>query len=59
MFTAIGSGGTDFVDSMVSVVEQHLGPVHLECVSQRSSSNGKYLSVTVGPVWVQNADQVG
>jgi len=57
-FTAIGSGGSDFADSIVSAVERQLGPVHLECIGQRESSNGKYLSVTVGPVWVQNADQV-
>jgi len=57
-FTAIGSGGTEFANSIVSAVERHLGPVHIECISQRASSNGKYLSVTVGPVWVQSADQV-
>lgn len=58
IFTAIGYGGEDFVDSMVTAVENHLGPVHMECISQRESSNGKYLSVRVGPVWVQTADQV-
>lgn len=58
IFTAIGSGGEEFVESMVTAVENHLGPVHMECISQRESSNGKYLSVRVGPVWVQTADQV-
>lgn len=44
---------------MVSAVESVVGHVHLECVSERSSSAGSYISVTVGPVWVQDADQVG
>lgn len=33
-----------------------MGSVHLECVSQRV--RGRYISVTVGPVWVENGDQV-
>lgn len=57
-FTAIGTGGTEFKEKIVNVVESHLGPVHVECISERESSNGKYLSVKVGPVWVENADQV-
>ncbi len=58
-FTAIGKGEPDFRDAMVGAVEQVVGVVHTECVSQRSSSKGQYLSVTVGPVWVKNSEEVG
>lgn len=44
---------------MKQAVEEVVGTVHLECVSERPSSGGKYLSVRIGPVWVENADQVG
>jgi putative lipoic acid-binding regulatory protein len=43
---------------MLAAVEGVVGSVHVECVSQRPSSGGKYLSVRIGPVWVQDADQV-
>lgn len=58
-FTAIGSGGDVFKSLMISSVEDVVGSVHVECISERSSSQGKYVSVTVGPVWVQSCDQVG
>jgi putative lipoic acid-binding regulatory protein len=57
-FTAIGTGGDDFKATMLAAVEGVVGSVHVECVSQRPSSGGKYLSVRIGPVWVQDADQV-
>jgi putative lipoic acid-binding regulatory protein len=43
---------------MVEVVESVVGRVHVECISERESSGGKYQSVTIGPVWVESADQV-
>lgn len=57
-FTAIGTGGDDFKATMLAAVEGVVGSVHVECVSQRPSSGGKYVSVRIGPVWVQDADQV-
>lgn len=57
-FTAIGIGGGDFRATMLAAVEGVVGSVHVECVSERPSSGGKYLSVRIGPVWVHNADQV-
>ncbi len=35
-----------------------MGPVHVECVSVKESSGGKYQAVRIGPVWVQNGEQV-
>lgn len=63
-FSAIGNddeGDVSFRAAMIAAVERVLGAgaVHIECVSQRPSSQGKYLSVRVGPVAVQNPDQVG
>lgn len=49
-FTAIGSGGSEFKASMIKAVEQVTGPVHVECISERPSSKGSYISVTVR-VW--------
>ena len=47
-FTGIGAGAGDvFRAAMVSTVEAVVGPVHVECVSERASSKGSYLSVTV------------
>ncbi|KAJ9513946.1 hypothetical protein V8C86DRAFT_2632229 [Haematococcus lacustris] len=56
VFTAIGSGGTDFQAAMVDAVQRVVGSVHCECVSART--RGAYISVRVGPVWVENGDQV-
>ncbi|GIL95082.1 hypothetical protein Vretimale_1169, partial [Volvox reticuliferus] len=57
-FTAIGTGGQDFRKAMVAAVESVVGSVHTECVSERHSSARNYISVTVGPVWVENGDQI-
>lgn len=55
---AIGVGGEGFAASMRSAVEGVLGHMHEGDVSLRPSSAGKYISVTVGPVLVENGDQV-
>lgn len=55
---AIGVGGEAFAASMRGAVEGVLGRVHEADVSLRPSSAGKYISVTVGPVLVENGDQV-
>lgn len=57
-FKAIGSGGEDFVKSMKVIVEDVVGTVHEECVNSRLSAKGNYISVTVGPVWVETPEQV-
>ncbi|GFR48457.1 hypothetical protein Agub_g10360 [Astrephomene gubernaculifera] len=57
-FTAIGTGGQEFRQAMVSAVERVVGCVHAECVSERHSSGRNYISVTVGPVWVESGDQI-
>lgn len=57
-FKAIGSGGEDFTIAMTACVENVVGKVHQECVSTRPSSTGKWLSVTIGPVWVETPEQV-
>lgn len=59
MFNAIGTGGEEFKANMLKAVEDVVGTVHVECVSERPSSGGKYVSVRIGPVWVETADQVG
>ena len=57
-FKAIGVGGSGFVRAMVSAVESVVAtPVHEECVQERPSSKGSYISVTVGPVLLHNRDQ--
>lgn len=56
-FKAIGFGGDDFVEAMRGSVEVVLGKVHEECVSTRLSAKGNYISVTIGPVWVEHPDQ--
>ena len=58
-FTAVGSGGDSFTQSMVTAVSSVVGKVAQEQVTQRSSSKGNYVSITVGPVWVTTADEVG
>ncbi|XP_076926644.1 uncharacterized protein LOC143589903 [Bidens hawaiensis] len=58
-FTAIGSGGDDFVQSMVVAVEsvvQH--PIPQGKVKQKLSSGGKYVSVNIGPVQIVSSKQV-
>ncbi|KAK9076205.1 hypothetical protein SSX86_004538 [Deinandra increscens subsp. villosa] len=58
-FTAIGSGGDDFVQAMVVAVEsvvQH--PIPQGKVKQKLSSGGKYVSVKIGPVQIVSSKQV-
>jgi len=57
-FKAIGSGGEDFVQSVVGAVEGIVGNVPPENVTHRPSSKGNYISVNVGPCWIENPDQV-
>ena len=58
-FKAIGEGGQNFASSMQAAVEDILGPVHPDFVHQRlSSGSGSYISVSIGPVTVENSEQV-
>uniref|UniRef100_A0A0D9W440 Uncharacterized protein n=1 Tax=Leersia perrieri TaxID=77586 RepID=A0A0D9W440_9ORYZ len=58
-FTAIGTGGDDFVQSMVVAVESVLQePVPKGQVSHKLSSRGKYVSVKIGPIRVVSSEQV-
>jgi putative lipoic acid-binding regulatory protein len=57
-FKAIGTGDQDFVAAMTRCVEAVVGTVHAECINQRLSAKANYISVTIGPVWVENPDQV-
>ncbi|KAL8142451.1 hypothetical protein V2J09_015483 [Rumex salicifolius] len=58
-FTAIGTGGDDFVQSMIVAVESVLQqPIPEGRVKQKLSSRGKYVSVNIGPVQVTSSEQV-
>ncbi|KAH9626411.1 hypothetical protein KSS87_018714 [Heliosperma pusillum] len=58
-FTAIGTGGEDFVHSMIVAVESVLQqPIPEGHVKQKISSRGKYVSVNIGPVTVSSSEQV-
>lgn len=58
-FTAIGTGGDDFVQAMVGAVESVLQiPIPEGSVTHKLSSRGKYVSVNIGPVTVVSSDQV-
>ena len=57
-FKAIGSGGDDFKQTIVRAVEDIVGPVNQDRVMERPSSQGKFISVTLRDVEVQNPDQV-
>ena len=57
-FKAIGSGGDDFTQTIVQAVEAVVGPVREDRILQRPSSQGKFVSVTLQDVSVQNPDQV-
>ncbi|PIM98533.1 hypothetical protein CDL12_25032 [Handroanthus impetiginosus] len=58
-FTAIGTGGDDFVQAMVVAVESVLQhPIPEGQVKQKLSSGGKYVSVNIGPVQVVSSEQV-
>ncbi|XP_065873061.1 uncharacterized protein [Euphorbia lathyris] len=58
-FTAIGTGGDDFVQAMVVAVESVIQqPIPEGHVRQKVSSRGKYVSVNIGPVQVVSSEQV-
>ncbi|ONK58493.1 uncharacterized protein A4U43_C09F13610 [Asparagus officinalis] len=58
-FTAIGTGGDDFVQAMVVAVESVLQePIPKGQISQKVSSRGKYVSVNIGPIRVVSSEQV-
>ncbi|XP_008813477.1 uncharacterized protein LOC103724100 [Phoenix dactylifera] len=58
-FTAIGTGGDDFVQAMVSAVVSVLQrPILEEQVTQRLSSRRKYVSVNIGPIRVCSVEEV-
>lgn len=58
-FTAIGTGGDDFVHAMVIAVESVLEyTIPRGQVKQKISSGGKYVSVNIGPVQVVSSEQV-
>ncbi|KAK9050899.1 hypothetical protein SSX86_027524 [Deinandra increscens subsp. villosa] len=58
-FTAIGTGGDDFVQAMVIAVESVVQqPIPQGQVKQKMSSGGKYVSVNIGPVQVVSSEQV-
>lgn len=58
-FTAIGTGGDDFVQAMVVAVESVIQqPVPEGRVKHKLSSRGKYVSVNIGPVRVISSEQV-
>ncbi|KAJ3675777.1 hypothetical protein LUZ60_004819 [Juncus effusus] len=58
-FTAIGTGGDDFVQAMIVAVESALQePIPKGQVSQKRSSRGKYVSVNIGPIRVVSSEQV-
>ncbi|XVE85328.1 hypothetical protein DITRI_Ditri17bG0082900 [Diplodiscus trichospermus] len=58
-FTAIGTGGDDFVQAMVVAVESVIQqPIPKGRVRQKLSSRGKYVSVNIGPVQVVSSEQV-
>ncbi|GLT86691.1 hypothetical protein SLE2022_048130 [Rubroshorea leprosula] len=58
-FTAIGTGGDDFVQAMVVAVESVIQqPIPEGRVRQKVSSSGKYVSVNIGPVQVVSSEQV-
>nr|GLL49601.1 uncharacterized protein LOC109193431 [Ipomoea trifida] len=58
-FTAIGTGGDDFVQAMVVAVESVIQqPIPQGQVRQKVSSGGKYVSVNIGPIHVVSSEQV-
>ncbi|XVF85267.1 hypothetical protein PTKIN_Ptkin17bG0104300 [Pterospermum kingtungense] len=58
-FTAIGTGGDDFVQAMVVAVESVIQqPIPEGRVRQKLSSRGKYVAVNIGPIQVVSSEQV-
>lgn len=59
VFTAIGTGGDDFVQAMVVAVESVIQESIIQGqVKKKDSSGGKYVSVNIGPILVVNSEQV-
>ena len=61
VFKGIGVAGADaglFRRAIVAAVETVVGKIDDSAVTVRDSSGGKYVSVSVGPVLVQNGDDV-
>jgi putative lipoic acid-binding regulatory protein len=57
-FVSIGSGDS-YVADIVAAVEGVIGTkMAKEKIHSRPSSSGKYISVRVGPVWVQSEEEV-
>ncbi|ONK77796.1 uncharacterized protein A4U43_C02F10760, partial [Asparagus officinalis] len=58
-FTAIGTGGDDFVQAMVVAVESVLHEqITKGQVTRKLSSRGKYISVNIGPIRVHSSEQI-
>lgn len=58
-FTAIGTGGDEFVQAMVEAVEAVVEcPVPDGGVTTKLSAQGKYVSVKIGGITVMSSDQV-
>ncbi|CAI8598076.1 unnamed protein product [Vicia faba] len=58
-FTAIGTGGDDFVQAMIVAVESVIQqPIPQGSVKHKLSARGKYVSVNIGPVQVVSSEQV-
>ncbi|KAG0567281.1 hypothetical protein M758_7G154800 [Ceratodon purpureus] len=56
-FTAIGTGGDEFVQAMVSAVES-ITETPVPKVTKKLSSQGKYVSVKIGGITVTSSEQV-
>lgn len=56
-FTAIGTGGDEFVQAMVRAVES-ITETSVPKVTKKLSSQGKYVSVKIGGVTVTSSEQV-
>lgn len=58
IFKAIGEASDDFERCMVAAVEDVVGRISNDRVTQRLSKTGKFVTVTIGPVCMEDADQV-
>jgi putative lipoic acid-binding regulatory protein len=56
-FTAIGTGGDEFVQAMVQAVES-ITEAPVPKVTKKLSSQGKYISVRIGGITVTSSEQV-
>ena len=58
-FCAIGSGGDDFVTSIVEKAELGLGrAIPKDKITTRPSKEGKWVSVKIGPLYVEDKETV-